>query len=193
MTVPRITATPIVGVCVIEPVVRRDDRGFFVRTCDRDTYAEFGIDTTRFVQQNQSRSSADTLRGLHFRAALSEAKLVRCARGTIFEAVVDLRPTSPTYRTTFTLTLDDVDHRQILVPPGCAHGFYALTDVDICYQHDAVYEPSLERAVRFDDPDIAIDWPDGPRLLSDRDRDAPSFATIETELSHWFPATALTI
>jgi dTDP-4-dehydrorhamnose 3,5-epimerase len=191
MPEPVVRPLSIHGALVVEPTPFRDDRGFFVRTMNAEVLASAGIDSTRFVHENQSRSGLGTLRGLHCRAALTESKLVRCARGAMFEAIVDVRPWSPTYLRLETIVLDDIDHRQVYVPAGCAHGFQALTDmIDVCYKHDAVYDGSLERAIRFDDPTFAIAWPLPNPTISDRDRDAPSFAEIEPQLRDWFGSGA---
>ena len=105
----------------------------------------------------------------------------------MFEAIVDLRPTSPSYLRVETLRLDDVDCRQVVVPGGCAHGFQVLSDlVDIAYRHSVTYDPAAERAVRFDDPRFAIRWPHPSPILSDRDRLAPAFVEIEPSLAEWF-------
>jgi dTDP-4-dehydrorhamnose 3,5-epimerase len=191
MPEPVVRPLPIHGALIVEPSPIGDDRGFFVRTLNTEVLGAAGVDSRQFVHENQSRSRQGTLRGLHCRAALSESKLVRCAHGAMFEAIVDLRPWSPTYRHVETLILDDVDHRQVYVPAGCAHGFQALTDtIDVCYKHDAVYEQSLERAIRFDDPAFAIAWPLVNPTISDRDRDAPAFATVEPLLAEWFGTEA---
>ena len=182
-----VTPLAIAGALAITPKVIRDDRGFFVRTFDADAFAEFGLGLPLWLQENQSRSTLGTLRGLHFRSDTTETKLVRCVRGAVFEAIVDLRPSSPSYLRVETLQLDDEDCRQVVVPGGCAHGFQVLTDlVDIAYRHSATYDPAAERAVRFDDPRFAIAWPHPSPILSDRDRSAPGFAEIEPHLHTWF-------
>jgi dTDP-4-dehydrorhamnose 3,5-epimerase len=153
-----------------------------------------GLDPEAFVQENQSRSRRGTLRGLHCRRELREGKLVRCARGEVFEAVVDLRPWSPTFLVQERLVLDDRDHRQLFVPPGCAHGFLVLSELaDICYKHDAVYAPGLEVGIAWDDPELAIPWPMAPETLSDRDRVLPHLADVRDQLEDWFGAEPPTI
>jgi dTDP-4-dehydrorhamnose 3,5-epimerase len=131
------------------------------------------------------------VRGLHVRRTLAEAKLVRCARGRVYDVVVDLRPWSPTYRRWESFVLDDVEHRHVFIPPGCAHGFQALTELaDVCYHHDAVYDPDVSVAVAWDDPELAIPWPLPNPVLSDADRSAPTLAAVEQELPTWFGTTA---
>lgn len=175
------------GVLVLEPEPRHDDRGFFVRTLDLDVLAEAGA-AGRFVQENQSRSRHATLRGLHLRAAPGEAKLVRCARGRIYDVVVDLRPSSAAFGRWQSFVLDDVDHRHVYVPRGFGHGFQVLSDVaDVCYHHDAVYDPAAEAAVAWDDPDLAVAWPLPPQHLSARDVSAPRLDELLPALREWFP------
>jgi dTDP-4-dehydrorhamnose 3,5-epimerase len=179
--------TTLQDVVIIEPSPVRDERGFFVRTMSSDVLASAGIDSTAFVQENQSRSGRGTLRGLHTRKALSESKMIRCARGGIFEVVVDLRPWSATFEQWESFQLDDVDHHHLFVPAGCAHGFQALTDeVDVCYKHDARYDPSLDAAIAWNDSDLGIPWPISDPVLSQRDREAPTLAEVRPELPRWF-------
>jgi dTDP-4-dehydrorhamnose 3,5-epimerase len=177
------------GVRVVQPQPHADQRGFFVRTLDVDVLRDAGLEPGDFVQENQSRSGRHVLRGLHLRAAPGEAKLVRCARGSIFDVVVDLRPWSSTFGRWESFVLDDVLHRQVYVPRGFGHGFQVLSDVaDVCYHHDARYDPAGEAAVAWDDPAIAVTWPHEPSTLSDRDRTAPLLADLLPDLRRWFPA-----
>ena len=175
------------GVLIVRPEPRVDERGFFVRTSDSAIMRAAGIDTTRFVQENQSRTRRGTVRGLHFRADRHENKLVRCARGAVLEHIVDLRPRSRTFGAVMSLVLDDVEMLQVLVPAGCAHGFTPQTDeADICYRHTVAYDPEFERAVRYDDPRFDLDWGLDDPVLSVRDQTASSFAQIEPFLLTWF-------
>jgi dTDP-4-dehydrorhamnose 3,5-epimerase len=184
---PIVRPGAIRGVLHVIPDPFRDERGFFVRTLDAASLRAAGLDPARFVQENQSRSRRGTLRGLHCRRELTEGKLVRCARGRVFEAIVDLRPWSPTFLVQEHLVLDDRAHRQVFVPPGCAHGFLVLSPLaDICYKHDAPYRPGLEAGVRWDDPELAIPWPSRPAILSERDRALPTLAEVRGELAAWF-------
>ena len=186
----RIREATLPGVRVIEPQPVGDERGFFVRTLDFDALREAGVEPTDFVQQNQSRSRRYVLRGLHLRAAPGEAKLVRCARGRIFDVVVDLRPWSPAFGSWESFVLDDKQHRQVYVPRGFGHGFQVLSEVaDVCYHHDARYDASAEASVACDDPTIGITWPHRPSTLSDRDRTAPRLEKLLPELRRWFPAS----
>jgi dTDP-4-dehydrorhamnose 3,5-epimerase len=188
---PVARAGVIHGLWHITPEPIADERGFFVRTMDSDTLRSAGLDPSSFVQENQSRSRRGTLRGLHCRRVLSEGKLVRCARGRVFEAVVDLRPWSPTFLRQEQVILDDQDHLQLFVPPGCAHGYLVLSDwADICYKHDAPYAAGLEVGVIWDDPDLAIEWPVEPTTLSERDRVLPRLAEIRSKLETWYGSEA---
>jgi dTDP-4-dehydrorhamnose 3,5-epimerase len=143
------------------------------------------------VQESQSRSVRGVLRALHGRRELSEAKLVRCAHGAVFEVIVDLRPWSPTFLRQERLRLDDAEHLQVYVPPGCLHGYQALTDVaDVCYRMDAPYVPGLGLAVAYDDPELAIPWPVPDPILSQADRVAPTLAEVRPQLERYFGASA---
>lgn len=179
--------TSIPGMLVFEPEPKADERGFFVRTLSADVLAGAGVEQARFVQENQSRSRRGTLRGLHLRAGNGEAKLVRCSHGRIFDVVVDLRPSFPSFGRYESLQLDDVRHLHLYIPEGCGHGFQTLSAVaDTCYHHDQFYDPSLDVAVAWDDPDIAIPWPLADPVLSHRDRSAPSLRDMRPRLQEWF-------
>ena len=168
--------TEIEDLVLVEPDVHGDERGFFVETYRADAIRAIGIDVD-FVQENHSRSSARVLRGLHMQHG--QAKLVRCARGQIFDVAVDLRPDSPTYRRWEGYELDDVEHRQLFIPDGFAHGFCVLTDeADVVYRVSSYYDPDLESGVAWDDPEIAVHWPVPEPILSDRDRGAPRLAEL---------------
>ncbi len=178
-------------VVVFEGTAHHDDRGFFVRTMEQQLLRDVGIDPAAFVQESQSRSRHGVLRGLHGRTSLSEGKLVRCARGTVFEVVLDLRPWSSTYLRWDSLILDDVEHRQLWVPPGMVHGFEVLSDAaDICYRMDAPHDPALDLAVSWDDPELAIPWPLPDPTVSDRDRSARALADVRPHLAEWFGTDA---
>ncbi len=161
-----------------------DDRGFFSEVYNAMSFREAGIDLT-FVQDNHSLSKeVGVLRGLHFQTPpFAQAKLVRVARGRIFDVAVDLRQSSPTYRQWAGLEVSADDWNQILVPEGFAHGFVTLeSDTEVLYKVTAPYSKEHDRSIRFDDPDIGIDWPlpSDKLILSDKDRNAPALAEIET-------------
>ena len=167
---------------LIEPVVHGDTRGFFQETYREDAFAELGI-SVDFVQENHSRSGRGVLRGMHFQIGEGQAKLVRCARGAIYDVVVDLRPGSPTFGEWEAHQLDDERGLQLYVPVGFAHGFCVTSEVaDVTYKCSSYYDPALERGIAFDDPDVGIEWPDLDLTVSERDRTAPRLAEIAGEL-----------
>jgi dTDP-4-dehydrorhamnose 3,5-epimerase len=174
--------TKLDGVILVEPQVHGDERGFFVETFSKDAWAKLGVDA-EFVQHNHSRSSKGTLRGLHFQTSPGQAKLLRCARGTILDVAVDLRKGSPTYGQWDSCVLDDEKHHQLYVPIGFAHGFAVLSEVaDVCYQVSSLYDPATEKGIAWDDSDIGVDWQVEEPLLSGRDKDAPKLAEIADSL-----------
>ena len=179
-----VRAFEIAGLLELRPRLFGDDRGFFSETWNRARFAEAGI-TTDFVQDNHSLSvETGTLRGLHFQTPPSaQAKLVRVSRGSAFDVAVDLRSHSPTYRQWAGVTLSASAWNQLLIPEGFAHGFLTLEpDTEVQYKASAAYDPATDRAIRFDDPAIGIDWPmvTGNPILSDRDRAAPLLADTDT-------------
>lgn len=178
-------------VLVFRPDPFEDHRGFFVRTMSAATLAGAGLDHRAFVEESQSRSRHAVLRGLHGRAELREGKLVRCARGEVFEVILDLRPWSPTFLRWDAIVLDDQQHHQVWVPPGFVHGFQVVSDeADVCYRMDAPHDPTLDFAVAWDDPQLAIPWPIADPVLSERDRSAPSLEEVRPSLEGWFGASA---
>ena len=131
------------------------------------------------------------LRGLHGRAALSEGKLVRCARGAVFEVILDLRPWSTTFLQWDTLVLDDVEHRQLWVPPGFVHGFQVVSaQADICYRMDAVHDPSLDIGLAWNDPDLGSSGRSRTRCCRRANQAAPSLAEIRPHLESWFGSSS---
>ena len=183
----RFRAGVLADVVVFESEAHADDRGYFVRTLAADVLRDAGLDHETFVEESQSRSRGGVVRGLHGRKDLSEGKLVRCARGAIFEILVDLRPWSSTFLQHDSIVLDDVDHQQVWVPPGFVHGFAVLSDLaDICYHMDAPHAPRLDLAIAWDDPQLALPWPVTDPVLSERDRRAPQLAGVLAELPTWF-------
>lgn len=173
--------TSLAGPVFIEPVVHRDDRGFFQEVYRQDVLAELGI-SDRFVQDNHSRSRRGIVRGMHFQPGMG--KLVRCARGEILDVLVDIRLGSPDFGRSEAFTLDDVDCRQLYCPDGFAHGFCVVSEIaDVVYKTSAYWNPELEGAFAFDDPEVAIEWPAGLELIaSERDRRAPRLGQIADSL-----------
>jgi dTDP-4-dehydrorhamnose 3,5-epimerase len=177
-----VRATSIPEVLVIEPVVHRDGRGFFLETWRDERYRGAGIGGV-FVQDNHSRSSRGTLRGLHAQMRRPQGKLVRVIEGEIFDVAVDIRAGSPTYRRWVGERLDAELFRQLWIPPGFAHGFCVLSDrAQVEYKCTEYYDASDEIAISWRDPDLAIEWPVADPLVSSRDAAAPRLRDVEATL-----------
>jgi dTDP-4-dehydrorhamnose 3,5-epimerase len=165
----------IAGALLFQPSPHVDERGYFCRTFDADVMRSAGLDPTAFVQHSLSRSVRGVVRGMHVRRGGGEAKLVRCSYGAIFDVVVDLRPSSPTYRNWKSFELRDDEQLVLYVPAGCAHGFQALTNpADVSYLIDHAHDPAEDVSIAFDDPGLAIPWPLPVTIMSARDRIAPA-------------------
>ncbi len=175
--------TRLDGLRLLAPSVHGDERGFFVETWRADAYAAIGVDAA-FVQDNHSRSRRGTLRGIHFQMHPGQGKLVRCARGEIFDVVVDLRHGSPAFGEWEGFSLDDSRAHQLWIPVGFGHGFCVVSEAaDVVYKVTSYYDPATESGIRFDDPDVAVAWPaDLDLVYSERDACAPSLADIAGEL-----------
>jgi len=175
--------TRLDGLALLEPKVHGDARGFFVETFRADTAREHGI-PTEFVQDNQSRSRRGTLRGIHFQRHPGQGKLVRVARGRVFDVVVDLRRDSATFGEWEGVELDDETGQMLWIPVGFGHGFLVLSEVaDFVYKCTNYYDPATEGGIRFDDPAVGIEWPAGVELLySERDATAPTLADVADSL-----------
>jgi dTDP-4-dehydrorhamnose 3,5-epimerase len=185
-----IAETDIPGLLTITPLPVHDHRGWFLRSFSAEEYAAAGIHQAEMVQENHSRSSRGVLRGLHTRAEPREAKLVRVARGRIFDVVADLRPWSPAFLQWRGFILDDAAHMQLRIPAGCAHGFQTLSALaDVCYKVDAPYDPALDVTIAWDDPDLAVAWPLADPVLSERDRAAGPVSVVRPHLGTWFGDT----
>jgi dTDP-4-dehydrorhamnose 3,5-epimerase len=177
--------TELAGVWRIAIEPRRDERGYFARAFCRREFEAHGLPGS-FVQSNLSFSSRrGTLRGMHLQLhPHGEAKLVYCTRGKVFDAVVDLRPGSPTFARWTALELSATNGEMLFSPPGCAHGYLTLDDdCEVFYQVTAEYHPQSEAGVRWDDPTIAIRWPLPPVCISARDRGLPDLAGFERRLA----------
>ena len=168
--------TALPGVCIVEPQVFGDARGYFMETYNKAAFAAIGIDAD-FVQDNQSYSAAKgILRGIHFQnAPHAQAKLVRVTRGAVMDVAVDLRKGSPTYRQWVAVELSAENKRMLYIPRGFGHGFKTLTDdVEFCYKVDNLYNKACDRGIRFNDPAVGVDWGDVvEELLSAKDTSAP--------------------
>jgi dTDP-4-dehydrorhamnose 3,5-epimerase len=174
--------TRLDGPALIEPAAFRDQRGFFHESYRRNVYAELGI-LEEMVQDSHSRSGKGVVRGMHFQVGAGTSKLIRCARGAILDVVVDLRRGSPGFGHWEAFELNDDNLRLAYCPIGFAHGFCVLSEVaDVVYKQSNYYSDDLERGIAYDDPDVAIEWPDMDLTVSERDADAPRLREIESEL-----------
>lgn len=169
----KVTKCEIEGLCVIEPTVFPDERGYFVETYNQKDMEEAGLDMN-FVQDNQSMSVKGVLRGLHFQKQFPQGKLVRAIRGSVFDIAVDLRKGSSTYGKWFGIELSAENKKQFYIPEGFAHGFLVLSDeAEFCYKVTDFYHPGDEGGIAWNDPEIGIDWPvsdDMKLILSEKDQ-----------------------
>lgn len=155
-----IISTAIADVLIVEPRVFGDKRGFFFESFNQQAFNAATGTSFSFVQDNHSRSSKGVLRGLHYQLGQPQGKLVRVARGAVFDVAVDIRASSPTYGKWVGVELSEVNHRQLWVPPGLAHGFLVLSETaDFLYKTTDYYAPSQERCIAWNDPDLAVSWP----------------------------------
>jgi dTDP-4-dehydrorhamnose 3,5-epimerase len=162
-------STELSGVILIEPDLFEDDRGFFMETYHRQKFAAAGIDV-EFVQDNHSRSRNRVLRGLHYQLSHPQGKLVRAVRGEIFDVAVDLRRSSPAFGRWCGYSLSETNRRMLYIPPGFAHGFCTLSDTaDVVYKCSDFYDRAGERTLRYDDPQVAINWPIAAPIVSTKD------------------------
>ena len=167
-----VIATRLPDVLVIEPKVFGDDRGFFYESFNARAFAEATGSPLQFVQDNHSRSTRGVLRGLHYQIEQAQGKLVRVTAGEVLDVAVDIRRSSPTFGQWASVRLSAQNHRQLWVPPGFAHGFVVLSEsADFLYKTTDYYAPSAERCIRWDDPQLAIDWAlEGAPILSAKDQ-----------------------
>ncbi len=178
----KIVATSIEGVVLLEPEAHLDERGFFMETWHAGKFAALGLDAA-FVQDNHSRSRRAVLRGLHYQVGRPQGKLLRVVNGAVFDVCVDLRRLSPTCGRWFGTRLSAEDRRMLWMPPGAAHGFLTLTEgADLVYKCTQFHDPDDERAIVWNDPDLAIAWPLAPGetpIVSARDAAASRFRDAE--------------
>ena len=174
--------THIPDVVLIKPKVFGDSRGYFLETWHESRFSAAQI-PAQFVQDNHSRSSQWILRGMHYQVQQTQGKLIRVARGAVFDVAVDVRRSSATFGRWVGMELNDTNHHMLWIPPGFAHGFLTLTDeVDFVYKCTDFYAPQYERTLRWDDPQVGIDWPlpsGGVPKLAARDASAPGIGDIE--------------
>jgi dTDP-4-dehydrorhamnose 3,5-epimerase len=177
----KIVKTEIPGVIILEPKVFQDGRGLFMETYQKQKYKEAGI-TASFVQDNLSVSQKNTLRGLHYQYPKGQAKLVQVLQGSVLDVAVDIRRGSPSFGRCVSVELNDVNKKQLFIPSGFAHGFIVLTDTALFnYKCSNYYSPADEKGVIFSDPDLAIKWPPGDYILSEKDTRYPRLHDIAEE------------
>lgn len=175
----KVTPTALPEVLLVEPKISADGRGFFFEAFNAERYRAAGI-AGPFMQDNVSKSGRGVLRGLHLQWPHGQGKLVGVVEGEVFDVAVDVRPNSSTFRKWIGERLTAENARQLYIPSGFAHGFLVLSPTAVfVYKCTDYYHPESERAVRWDDPEIGIDWPMKEVILSERDRSAPSLATID--------------
>jgi dTDP-4-dehydrorhamnose 3,5-epimerase len=165
--------TKLPGVFILAPKVFGDERGFFLESYRANTFRDIGIND-EFVQDNHSRSRCGVLRGLHYQLERPQGKLVRVTKGSVFDVTVDIRRNSPTFGQWIGCILDDIDHRQLYISPGFAHGFCVLSEqADFVYKCTEYYDPATEYGIAWNDPDIGIKWPLNDIVLSSKDANNP--------------------
>ncbi len=171
--------TSIPGVVEIEAKILGDSRGYFMEFYHQDRFREAGIDVS-FVQDNMSSSTKNVLRGLHYQLGKPQGKLVSVFRGEVFDVAVDIRKGSPTFgKWTYTI-LTEEKHNALYIPPGFAHGFCVLSDyAEFFYKCSELYYPQGDRSIRWNDPEIGVEWPVKAPLLSDKDKLAPFMKDAE--------------
>ena len=173
---------PLAGAKFIRPKVLRDSRGFFLESYSDQRYRAVGIPEV-WVQDNHSKSGKNTLRGLHYQSQPGQAKLVRVTTGSVFDVLVDIRPDSPTFGKWHGLYIDAEEHAQVYIPVGFAHGFCVLSETaEVQYKVSSPYDGAHECAVRWNDPELGVEWPVKEPLLSGRDQTSETFAELRKRL-----------
>jgi len=181
----RVTKTRFKGLLIIETDVHGDNRGWFTETYTKNKFVDIGVDAD-FIQDNQSYSAKKgTLRGIHFQInPKAQAKLIRCTRGAIIDTVVDLRKGSDTYKQWFSVELSAENKKQLFIPKGFGHAFVTITDdVEVQYKVDEYYSKEHDRSIRFDDPEIGINWGVENPILSEKDLNAPLLKDSDANFS----------
>ena len=181
----KISELQLPGVKILEPQYFEDFRGYYCETYSKRTLAEYGIKTI-FVQDNHSLSlKKGTIRGIHFQNNPNpQVKLVRCTKGRVMDYVVDLRRDSPTFKKWISVELTEENHRQIWIPSGFGHAFITLQDdCEVQYKVDELYYPELDRAIAWNDPEIAIDWGTQEPIISQKDIKAPTLAMSDVNFT----------
>ena len=170
--------TEIPDAILVKPTVIEDHRGFFMESYHIEKFKLGGIDCT-FVQDNHAKSVQNTLRGLHFQVKYPQAKLLRCLKGKVFDVAVDIRKDSPFFSKWVGVELSEENKYQLFIPQGFAHGYYVMSETaEIAYKCSDIYHPEDEQGIRWDDPDIGIEWPETKPVLSDKDIKLPTLHSL---------------
>ncbi len=178
----KIESTPLPGVRIVEPLVHRDERGFFLEVFHAGKFEALGLEVT-FVQDNHSASCRGTLRGLHLQTVEPQGKLVRCVEGEIFDVAVDVRLGSPTFGHWHGVRLSADDFRQLWIPPDFAHGFCVMSErAQVEYKCTTLYRPEADLSIAWNDPEIGVAWPIAEPLLSAKDARAPRLSELGERL-----------
>ena len=165
--------TDLDGVFLVKPTIHKDDRGYFFESYRDDKFKNFGL-SLKFYQENQTKSNKGTLRGLHYQLRYPQGKLVRVSLGEVYDVAVDVRLNSPTFGQYYGTILSDHNHLQLYVPPGFAHGYIVRSETAIFqYKCTEVYHPEDEYGIKWDDPNISIDWKKTNPIISSRDKELP--------------------
>jgi len=177
----KVIETPLPGVLEVEPNVFDDERGFFLETYRTSRYDGNGM-VARFKQGNHTHSDRGTLRGLHYQKARPQGKLVFAARGEVLDVAVDIRRGSPHFGRWHAVVLNDQNHKQLFIPPDFAHGFCVLSEtVDLMYLLTEEYDPDDQFGIRWNDPDIGVDWPSDDPILSEKDEICPFLSDLPVD------------
>jgi len=175
--------TKISDVILIKPKVFEDNRGYFMELYHEVKFKESGIDSV-FVQDNHAKSFNNTLRGLHFQINYPQAKLLRCLKGKIFDVAVDLRKESPDFGKWVGLELSEKNKYQLFIPKGFAHGYYVMSEIaEVSYKCSEIYYQKYEKSIKWNDPDININWPSEKPVLSDKDLNAGTFQEYKNQFN----------
>ncbi len=182
----RVIDCPLEGLKLVELTVHGDARGFFVERYNSQRFADAGLPTD-FVQDNHSRSAPGVLRGLHYQSNPGQGKMVGVTRGKVWDVAVDIRPASATFGRWHAEELSDTNGRLLWIPEGFAHGFCVLGEepVDMLYKVTGLYNKAGEGGIRYDDPDLSVDWPLKNPLISERDKQLPSFSEYKEYPPAW--------
>jgi len=175
----KVSKTEIEDCLIIEPIIHKDDRGFFFESFHVERYKIEARISNNFVQDNHSSSFQGILRGLHFETKKPQGKLVRCVSGSVYDVVVDIRPESKFFKKWIGIELSSKNARQLWIPPGLAHGFYVTSEkADVEYKCTEYYDPETEQTLIWNDPDINIKWPSQQPILSDKDKNGKRFIEL---------------